>query len=286
MKNDRTNKWIDYIFNIDRRVVYLFIFIMVALPFFFKPVVSIRTTERVRNVYNLVEEAAKLNKPIIIGIDFDPSTIAELKPMAVALLRHAFMRDVKVLGINFLVNGTTLGADVMDTIAKEYGKEYGKDYAYFGYIPQMNIVLLNFCNDFRKSYEKDYRGNPVDDIPMLKDYQNFDDFHVVVDLSGTKIPQTYIFYGVNRCKFNFAAGVTAVSATEYFPYLHSGQMKGLMAGMKAAAEYEGLIGKSDKGMRGMAAQTWGHLTIIAFIIVGNILYYIKKSRDRKLEEKA
>lgn len=286
MKNDKTNKLIDFIFNIDRRVVYVFIFIMVALPFFLKPVVKIRTTKWVAKVHEHIEEAAAKNKPILISFDFDPSTLAELKPMAVALLRHAFEKDVKVLGINFLVNGTTLAADIMDTIAKEYGKEYGKDYVFFGYLPQMSVVLLNFCDDFRKSYEKDYRGTPVDDIPMLKEYQNFDDFHLVVDISGTKIPQTFIFYGVNRCGFNFAAGVTAVSATEYYPWLHSKQMVGLMAGMKAAAEYEGMIGKIDRGMRGMASQTWGHLTIIAFIIIGNILYYMKRSREKKEQEKA
>ena len=99
----------------------------------------------------------------------------------------------------------------------------------------------------------------------------------------------YIVFGVERYDFNYVLGVTAVSAAEHYPYLNSGQLKGMLGGMKAAAEYEGLLVKNNivkktgDGMRGMASQTWGHLTIIAFIILGNILYFIKK-RQTKLQE--
>lgn len=267
--------------NLDRRWVYLFLFFAVSLPFFLKPVVSMKTTKWVKSAYELVDEAAKLNKPILIGFDYDPSTLAELQPMAEAILRHAFSKNAKVVGMTFLPNGVSLAATTMDAIGKEYGKVYGQDYVFLGYLPQVQLVLLNLGDDLRKSFEKEFRGGEINTVPMLSNIQNYNDFHVVIDISGTKLPQSYIVYGVDKYNFNYFAGVTAVSATEYFPYLQSGQMKGLLAGMKAAAEYEGISGNIGDGMRGMASQTWGHMTIIFFIIIGNILYYIKRHMDAR-----
>ncbi len=277
----KKKKWVDYIVNIDRRVVYVIIVLGVSLPFFLKPVIKIKPTKWVKTSYELIEEAAKKNKPILIGFDYDPATMAELQPMAEVILRHAFSKNVKVMGINFIPNGTSLAATTMDEVAAEFGKEYGKDYVFMGYLPQFDLVLLNFGDDFRKSYKKDFTELKISEIPMLSNIQNFDDFHLVIDLSGTKLPMYYILYGVTRYGFNFITGCTAVSATEYYPYLQSGQMKGLIPGMKGAAEYEFILGKISDGMRGMASQTWGHLVIIFFIVVGNILFYIR--RKMKIE---
>ncbi len=276
MDNKKTNSLVTKIINLDRRVVYIFMFLAVSLPFFLKPVVSIKSTKWVKTAYELVEEAAKKRKPILIGFDFDPSTLAELQPMAKAMLRQAFSQNVKVVGLTFLPNGTALAATIMDDMAKEFGKVNGQDYVFLGYLPQYDIVLLNLGDDLRLSYPKDFRGIPIADIPVLKGIQNYDDFHVVICITGTKLAQAYILYGVNKYKFNYVAGVTAVSATEYFPYLQAGQMKGLLAGMKAAAEYEYLTGFIGNAMRGMASQNWGHIIIIIFIVIGNILFYIRR----------
>ncbi len=273
---ENKNSILNFLFNLDRRVIYFALIITISIPFFLKPTIKIRITDEVRNVYAQIETAAKNNKPIIIGFDYDPATLAELQPMAEALLRHAFSRNVKVLGITFMPNAVSLAVNTLATIAKEFGKVEGEDYVFLPYLPQYSILLLNFGINFRKSYKKDFRGIDVDEIPMLKDLQNFDDFQIVIDISGTKMPLAYIIYGVNKYKFNFATGVTAVSATEYFPFLDSGQMKGLIIGMKGAAEYESLAKYSGDAMRGMASQTWGHLIIIFFIILGNIIFFIRK----------
>ncbi|MBF0314135.1 MAG: hypothetical protein HQK52_12020 [Oligoflexia bacterium] len=280
-QDTESKKWLNFILNLDKRIVYVFMFFAVCLPFFLNPVVDIKSTPRVQSAFDLVEEAAKNHKAIMIGFDYDPSTLAELQPMAVAFLRHAFSKNVPVVGINFLPNGTSLAASTMDQIAKEYGKKNGEDYVFMGYLPQPTLVLLNLGEDIRKSYKVDYRGIKVDDIPLLKNIQNYNDFHLVICISGTRMPSSYIVYGVNRYNFNYVAGVTAVSATEYYPFLQSGQMKGLLAGMKSAAEYESMAGRLGDGMRGMASQTWGHITIIIFIIIGNILYYARKRMDVK-----
>ncbi len=276
MSDHNKKKLIEKLTTIDRRIIYVFLLLAIALPFFLTPVISIKPTVWVQSAYDLIDEAAEKKSAVLIGFDYDPATLAELQPMAEAILRHCFDKGVKVVGINFIPNGTSLAASTLDAVAEEYGKVYGEDYVFLGFSTPYNIVLINIGEDIKKAYSKDFRGNSVHDLPMMKNIQNYDDFHLVIDISGTALPRGYLIYGQSKFNFNYVAGVTAVSATEYFPYLQSGQMKGLLAGMKAAAEYEFLIGKISDGMRGMAPQMWGHLVIIFFIIIGNILYFVKR----------
>ena len=75
------------------------------------------------------------------------------------------------------------------------------------------------------------------------------------------------------------------------PYVENGQIRGILAGMPGAAEYEQLvedelerIGKETEpgeatGM--MAAQSIAHVVIVIFIIFGNITYFLTRSKKRK-----
>jgi len=63
-------------------------------------------------------------------------------------------------------------------------------------------------------------------------------------------------------------------ATDYYAFLQSGQIYGLMGGLKGAAEYEKLIGRpKDTASRSMDAVSIAHVVIVLFIIVGNIAFF-------------
>lgn len=279
-----TKSFLNRVLNVDRRIIFIAIFIAVVLPFFLPPVVAMKPTRWVKASYDLVEEAAQKGRPIAISFEFSAAAIAEIEPMAVAVMRHAFSRNVKIIGINLTATGTLIGASTMDKIAAEYGKVYGVDYVYLGYVPQYAIVIQKNGDNFRRTYKTEFRGTPIDDLPIFKGIRNYDDIHVVFCLAETAMVSYYIVWGVTAYNFNFVGGVTAVSAAQYYTYLQSGQMKGMLAGMKAAAEYEGLIGHPGDALRGMASQTWGHVAMIAFVVVGNIAYFVKRRSDRRENE--
>jgi len=67
-------------------------------------------------------------------------------------------------------------------------------------------------------------------------------------------------------------------ATSFFPFLNSGQMVGMVAGLKGAAEYEKLIEIPGRAARGMDAQSIAHLVMIGFIVLGNIAYFMGRRR--------
>ena len=92
--------------------------------------------------------------------------------------------------------------------------------------------------------------------------------------SGNTPDGLWIPYGQERYKFKFGLGCTAVMAPDQYPYLQSGQMNGMMGGLAGAAEYETLINASGKATAGMGAQSFVHLIIICFIVLGNVMFFL------------
>ena len=74
------------------------------------------------------------------------------------------------------------------------------------------------------------------------------------------------------------AACTAVSGPDYVPYYDAGQLKGLAAGMKGAAEYEELVGMPGSAVAGMVAQSASHLLLVAFIVFGNVMFFLSRRR--------
>ena len=78
-------------------------------------------------------------------------------------------------------------------------------------------------------------------------------------------------------------GVTAVSAPKYYAFVGSGQLVGLLGGMKGAAEYEILLNEKDDAVKGMSAQSLVHLLIIALVILGNLGFFLGSKRRREMQ---
>jgi hypothetical protein len=70
-------------------------------------------------------------------------------------------------------------------------------------------------------------------------------------------------------------------APEQYPFLDSGQLSGMLTGMKGAAEYEQLIGAPGFGLPAMAGQSFAHLYILFLIVLGNLPILIGWSRRRR-----
>jgi hypothetical protein len=83
-----------------------------------------------------------------------------------------------------------------------------------------------------------------------------------------------------------ATGVTSVSVADIYPFLGSKQFIGMLAGMKAGAEYERLVKDKyypDKyiflrGTQAMPALSASLLVIILFVILGNISYFATRRK--------
>lgn len=270
---------------IDRRILYLFVFIAVLVPALFPFGLPIKITPEVQAVYDRIE-AMQPGEIVMFPLEYDPSTAAELEPMAFAMLRHAFSRNLRVLACCLSSTGVSLVEDEIARVAREYDKEYGSDYVYLGYQPYPAIVIMTMGENFRTPFPLDYYGTSLDSLPMMKKTKNYDDVSMVFTINATSGIDYWIIYGQGRYKFPLGLGSAAVMATNYYQYVQSGQLFGIISGLRGAAEYEILIGQGNVARKGMDVQSVAHALIIIFILLGNIAFLVERRRARHLTEEA
>ncbi len=259
--------------KIDRRIIFLMIGLCTLLPLLYPVGLPIRISAEVRGVYDHIESLPE-RSVFLLSIDFDPASKPELYPQAIALLRHAFRKHLRVVTMTLWVSGTGMADQLVTQVAKEMGKEYGTDYAFLGWSPGGQAVIINMGQDLYSAFPSDYSGKSTKDLPVLDGVRSLKDVGYMVSLGAGRpgVEEWYVF-GKDKYKFELGGGCTGVMAPGLYPLLRSGQINGLIGGLRGAAEYENLIGQKGKAVAGMDAQSATHLAIILLVIMCNLFYF-------------
>jgi len=155
----------------------------------------------------------------------------------------------------------------------------GRDFALLGYAPVFSLVILGMTASIEAQYPQDTYGNPLSEMPMLREHKSLREIDLALTTAGSSACRAWIVYGREKIGLPVAFGVTAVMATDYYPYIQSGQIIGQMGGLRGAAEYEvllfenGITETTGKAFTGMDVQSAAHLLIILLIIMGNIAFF-------------
>ncbi len=259
--------------QIDRRVIYLIIALAMVLPFFFQMGLPIPITKEVKDIYDYIETLTP-SDVVILSADFDPSVSPELLPMFDAIFRHCLKNNIKIIAMSLYIQGPGLIAPVIQEAATDYQKINGVDYVFMPWVIGWHIVIMDLMTDLQRSFPTDFYGTRTEDLPMLDGVKNYENYDLIVPFTGASSYAWWLLYAHEPYGVPLAAGVTAVSAADLYPYIQSGQIMGMLGGLKGAAEYETLIGEKRMATMGMEAQNWAHVIIILFIVIGNIGYLV------------
>lgn len=267
--------------KLDRRVIFVVIGLCTLLPLLYPVGLAIKVSPEVRGVYDYIDGLPE-GSVFLLSLDFDPASKPELYPQAVALLRHAFKKNLRVIGMTLWLPGTGMADQVISQMAQEAGKVNGTDYVFLGWSPGASAVIINMGQDLYKAFPSDYYNKPTKDLPVLNGVRTLRDVSYVVSLTaGTSGVEAWYVFGKDKYKFELGGGCTGVIAPGLYPLLRSGQINGLIGGLRGAAEYEVLIGKPGRAVAGMDAQSATHLAIIVLVIICNVLYLIGRKADRR-----
>ena len=266
---------------VARHWVFLGLFLVVLVSMLLKRDQDIQVADETRNMYDYID-SLPVGSVLLISFDHEASSLPEIGPLALALLRHAFQKGHKLIGVALLAEGTGIGYNLMTRAAGEYNLEYGRDYVYLGFKPQYIAAITAMGESIPETFPEDYLGNPYDSLPMLRDIRNYDNVASVISVADGSMVTHWVEYGAARYKVKIAAFVAAAMVTTYDPYVASEQMHAMVGGLRGAAEYEKLIGVGGSGLRGMLAQTSAHVYIILMIILGNVLYFAGPRRGRRV----
>ncbi len=308
--NKNVIKFFDKMQNIDRRYIYIVVAFSIIIPLLIPFNSPTYVTKPTSDIYKKVDSfAGDETKAVLLSFTHDASTMPELFPMEVSVLRHCFERDIKVFTICWLPAAAPLVDYALNTAREDFDVQAGVDYCNFGYKPwaiQLPI-MLGMGDDIAKAVETDSQGRKVENLEIMKNIKNYDDMNLVIDFAASGSAITWITYARARFGANIAAGVTAVMVADNYPYLQTGQLMGMFRGLKGAAEYEKLVDvfaandrpfskeiiketsvpitgdtvpyKYKKARIGMNAQSVAHIMMIVFILLGNIGYFITRKKE-------
>jgi hypothetical protein len=286
---------LDRLMRIDRRIIFLFTAFVIIVPLLIPMNLPMGVQKPTQRFFDTVNAVDPKEKCVLIATDYVPQTEAENQPMAIVLMRHAFAARIPVLVAAMYIEGAGLALDAMNRTMAEFNTRatssadsivYGRDIVYLGWQPPPIVPILGMGRSITAVYPVDWYGNRTEDLPLMKRIRNYDDVGIVCSISAGSMPLSFVQYAQAKFGVKVGAGVTAVSAPDYYPYFETGQFSGMLGGMKGAAEYEYLVAKNfhvdgrKRATEGMGAQSSAHILIIIFVIIGNVAYFAGKRRAK------
>ncbi|MBD3337028.1 MAG: hypothetical protein GF355_16055 [Candidatus Eisenbacteria bacterium] len=295
--------------RIDRRIVYLMIFVGTFIPIVFTIGLPVSTTPPVQAVFDKIESLEE-GDIVLMSFDYGPTTAPENAPMADAVMRHAFLKNLRVVVFAlFPIGGVTMAEQELAKVAREFSDThtYGVDYVNMGYKDGAQAAMKQLGVNLISVFPTDIRGTPTDELPIFEPYftsgdsiLNYADAALVVSTATGIIGEWWANLVNAQYGIPVAVGCTAVSAPKYYAYYKAGQMLGLLGGLKGGSEYEQLLLDAYAGdnprlqriyddpkvytaIKGMDVQTIDHMIIIAFILFGNVIFYISREREKRME---
>ena len=289
--------------NLDRRIIFLLIGLSVLIPLINPNLVDLPLGQD-RNTKIVYDSISELNDGdrVLISFAYGASTKPEVHPMAVGLLNHLFTKGVKVYIVSLWPESPIMAEQAISAIKESqlFDIQDGIDFVMFDYKVGGFVVIKGIADNFRDIYQQDKNGISINDLPIMEGIYDVKDFDFVFDFSaGVPGNAEWVQYACDPKKVPLSSGCTSIMVTDAIPYVESGQLKGILAGMPGAAEYEKMVYDfmvkeqnnnnkyinlekdivKGKAYARMSAQSIAHLLMVLFIIIGNIAYYFSRKEN-------
>ncbi|WP_010586093.1 hypothetical protein [Schlesneria paludicola] len=284
---------LDVLNSLDRRWIFLTMAIAVAAPILFQIGSDETPSPPSKRLFDYVE-TLPAGSHVLLAMDFDPNTSAELMPMALAFTRHCCLRQHKLYFVTLWGTGLPMIDQTIKTVIEEEFSggdnpyRYGKNYVNLGYLAGEAVAINQLTSDIRKARSQDVRGISLDDLPIMKDVSSLKEMQLILNASGGDPgAKQWVQYAGTPLGIPLAAGCTGVQSTQLFPY-YPDQMLGLVTGIRGANEYESMLAakypdpyaqmsKRPASLRG-GPQRWAHRLMIALIVLGNGIHLANRFR--------
>ena len=289
--------------NLDRRIIFLLIGLSVLIPLINPNLVDLPLGQD-RNTKIVYDSISELNEgdKVLISFAYGASTKPEVHPMAIGLLNHLFTKGIKVYIVSLWPESPIMAEQAISAVKESqlFDIKDGIDFVMFDYKVGGFVVIKAIADNFRDIYQQDKNGISINDLPIMEGIYDVKDFDFVFDFSaGVPGNAEWVQYACDPKNVPLSSGCTSIMVTDAIPYVESGQLKGILAGMPGAAEYEKMVydfmikeqNNSNKYINSekdiikgkayarMSAQSIAHLLMVLFIVIGNIAYYFSRKEN-------
>lgn len=271
--------WMSRLENVDPRMIYVLLLVFCTVPLIRPMGIPLQISPMTEAVFNMIQNLDPAKDTVLLSFDYSPGTGLDAHVVPVAIVEHLVARGIKWVAVSFAPEGPLMCDRLIAGSGLEgRGLRYGTDFVNLGYMAgDENAVRLFALNC--SVIPTDTRGNKTVDLPIMQGKKSVKDFAFVMQFNAGG-PEIWVRQVVDPMKILYALGTVTVSVPSALPYYDSGQIKGLLGGLRASAEYELLSSRPGQGASMMDAQSMAHLLILAFIALGNVAYFVDKNKKK------
>jgi len=265
--------------RMDRRIIYAALIVVLSFPLF-KPVgIPLVGAEITRKAFDFIDQLPQ-GAVVVFSTDTGVASQGEQYPQASVLFEQVTRReDIKLILITFWEQGTIYFTDLQKANPVLQTRTYGEQWVDLGYVPGAESAMAAVGDDFHKVLTTDARGNAISSLPLMADVLTAKDVDLLITISaGTPgVPEFQRQWNA-RHGTPMVAAVLSQFATIYMPYVNSGQLVGLLGGLRAAAEYEQYLGLAGTAGRAMDALSLSHVMVILFVGLANVAHFMQRRK--------
>ncbi len=236
-----------------------------------------------RSAYNVIEAIGKQPHPKLVIVDgwWDSGTYGENYWQAKAVFRQLLKDHIPFAIMSGTPQNTELSQQIVSGLAPQYGSVYGRDYINWGYRNAYGQILKALVHDIPGTMKEDYLHRHLKQFPIMQDVHTMRDVSAIVEITASSSVEVWMQFVQGVYQTPLLLFCTAVEAPTYFPYVDSGQMSGLVMGVKGAGDYEQLLGVSDFGTKVSTALSLVYSMIIILMIIGNVGYFMTRREAKR-----
>lgn len=260
--------------SINPRVIYLLLIAAILIPLFLNKIQYTNIPSKQSTEFYDTVNAIRNDDRHIVLVDgsWSQSTRGENYWQLKAILTHLMSKHIRFALLSFDPQIDVPTMALVRELSRRYPYQYGVDYIDWGYRPDKSIkqVLKGLVINIPGTLKSDWKGRPLTAFPIMKKIHDVTNISAIIEVTNTDLIDKWLglVQGINRTPLLYAT--TAIGAPNYYPYLDSRQLSGMLTGVKGAGDYEQLIGEQGFATRATGALSFVYALIIGLVIIGNI----------------
>ena len=258
----------------DKRWVYLALFVIVLYSLIRPIGMPIGISAMTKN-YKAQLDTLQEGDIVFSTWNMEFSGYMELKPGVLATHKMFIEKGVKLViafGHFECVALPPVIFKELKTTLDDYDYTEGEDYIIIGYVFPNEAAVAALAKDFHANVRVDWKGNSIEGT-FLDEIQNAGDFDMISDYTTGLATTFLIRHIVLEYDTPMVVNSIGVSVPGHLANLDAGLITGLLSSTLGGAELEFLIDSPGPGLKSMDAFTFGHYSLLIFIIIGNIGHY-------------
>ncbi len=281
--------------SFPRSYLYALLFLVTSFPLFFTIAIPNKSSQAAQDFYEAVM-AVPEGSTLLVASDWTNSTRGESAGEFKALLRIMMRRNIKfALYSTADPQAPQVAKDVIRKINEERlakGEPVYRqwvDFVSVGYFPNAEAAANSIQNNVRAAFKdkKDFNETgqlrSVLESPILANLQKITDFPLLIVVTGSKTSNITI---ERITQVPLLLMVTGVMGPESQVYYASGQVKGLVAGLKGVYDVETQMETTwpgainyDNGAKYYPTLHLALALLILAVIIGNVGMFLSRKRS-------